>query len=419
MSQHNSYNANKNPNHPFNFDHHQSSGQADSQGQKGQNQYPGGYQSSYQSGYQNSPRQRDYYGQQNLDIRDQSYSPYNQQTSWQAAYDRPTSASKSKSRIFLWAGLSAFLVIVAAVLLIVRRIDKPSQSQRPNLAANYITNQDSLHQGSIQENPVDSNTVHVENVPSSPIKNKESDSTESQNIQNTGNQSSSQNLQQPGYMTAFYESIETYKTPVPSQKSASSSCPASLLRVGDYAFVNPSTGGTTLRDGPYGVIAGHEGDKAYPGAIFEVLDGPICDAGVNMFSLKTTWDTEFWGPEAPHAGNEWWLLPLHTRSVCPGSKPTRLLVGMKAFVLEYPDDPVEVYPEPDLNSGYFYQIPPTQHDTARSVRQKTEAFDLLKGPHCDGKGANWWYVGLKNGQKGWIRESGPAHNYYYIGPYYD
>lgn len=410
MSQYNSYNANQNPNHPFNYDQSQASSHADSLGQRGQTQYPGGYQSS--------PQQHDYYGQQNSGIRDQSYSPYSQQTSWQAAYDRPHSENKSKSRILIWTGLSVVLLIIVAVSLIVRGNSRPSQIPQPNSAVNHTTNQDLLPQDSSHEDPIDSNAENVEEVPSIPTENKQSISPEPQSPQNTESHISSQIVQQPSYMTAFYESIETYKTPVPSQRPASSSCPASLLRVGDYAFVNPPTGGTTLRDGPYGVIAGHEGDKAYPGAIFEVLDGPVCDAGVNMFKLKTSWDTEFWGPEAPHAGNEWWLLPLHARSVCPGAKPTRLLVGMDAFVLEYPDDPVEVYPEPDLNSGYFYQIPPTQHDVSRSVRQKTEHFSLLKGPHCDGKGANWWYVRLQNGKEGWIRESGPAHNYYYIGPYY-
>lgn len=224
---------------------------------------------------------------------------------------------------------------------------------------------------------------------------------------------------QPSYMYESYASVDSYKTPTSPTKPATHSCPASMLKKGDYAFVNPVYGGTTLRDGPFGVIAGHAGDKAYPGAIFEVLEGPKCDAGVNMFELKTSWDTVFWGPEANHVGSEWWMLPIHSRQVCQGAKPTRLLVGMKAFVLEFPDDPVEVYPEPRLDTDYFYQIQPTQHDVLKSVRQKTEIFDLLKGPHCDGKGANWWYVRLQNGKEGWIRESGPAHDYYYIGPYYD
>ncbi len=216
-----------------------------------------------------------------------------------------------------------------------------------------------------------------------------------------------------------YESVDTYRTPVSPTKTYDKWCPGTMLKVGNYAFVNPPTGGATLRDGPYGRLPGHETDRVYPGAIFEVIEGPICDARVNMYKLRTSWDTEYWAPEAPYDASEWWLLPLHLRQVCSDAMPTRLLVGMQAFVLEEPFDPVEVYPEPVVDlSKIIYKIWPTEHDRSKSVRQETEIIDLLNGPHCDGKGANWWYIRLENGTEGWIRESSREHDYYYIGPYF-
>ncbi len=335
---------------------------------------------------------------------------------WQAMYDRPPKKAKSAVPAALIGVIIAFVLFGAALgafSLLSKRTKSQPQSYSPNTQFDQQI-----------ESPADSYSApqqgQQESIPE-PVKEEPTPVPQqpAQNVFPTSTQPVSQSIGQKSSPEPVYASIDNYKTPTTGMSRPNQSCPATMLGVGDSAYGNPPTGGGTMRDGPYGKIEGHAADKFYAGAIFEVIEGPVCDASVNMFKVKTSWDTEYWIPEAPGDGSEWWLLPLHMRHVCPNAKPTRLLVGMKAFVLEYPDDPVEVYPEPILDeSKILYLIQPTQHDPSKSYRQPTEVFELLKGPHCDGKGANWWYVRVQNGIEGWIRETGPRHDYYYIGPYF-
>ena len=419
MSQYNSYNPNSDQNHAPNPEDRRNPGHySNSSGQWQNHPYP-----QNQQPYQ--------YPQQTQHYHPQQAPAYDPRT-LHAAHSQPQPSSKKSSVLVILGVVAAVLLVVAVALFFVFRRLSLRQMSSP-----YPNSQS--HQESVA-NPGQANNINPNFFPMRTTTPRSVDAQEDEEKTQIPDLNSPlampshtsvfqvstpvpprQNVSspQPSYLQESYASVDSYQTPISPTKPATHSCPASMLKEGDYAFVNPTYGGTTLRDGPHGVIAGHEGDKAYPGAIFEVLEGPKCDTGVNMFKLKTSWDSEFWGPEANHVGSEWWMLPIHTRQVCQGAKPTRLLVGMKAFVLEYPDDPVEVYPEPRLDTDYFYQIQPAQHDVLKSVRQQTETFDLLKGPYCDGKGANWWLVRLQNGKEGWIRESGPAHDYYYIGPYFE
>lgn len=343
---------------------------------------------------------------------------------WQATYDQAPMKAKSSLPAALMGVIIAFVLIggaLGAFLLLSKRAESQPQSFSSNVhfdSANEspdgpVSAPSLAQKESIPEPARDNPTP----VPPQPVQSNNQSASPSSG--QSASQPSSSSSGQRTSPEPVYASIENYKTPTSQPRRTHSDCPASLLNVGDFAFANPPTGGGTMRDGAYGKIQGHSADKFYAGALFEVIDGPVCDSRVNMYKVRTSWDTEYWVPEAPATGDEWWLLPLQTRKVCSDAKPTRLLVGMKAFVLEYPDDPVEVYPEPVLDSSrILYRIQPTQHDPSKTVRQPTEVFELLKGPHCDGKGANWWYVRVQNGTEGWIRETGPRHDYYYIGPYF-
>ncbi|NLA80522.1 MAG: hypothetical protein GX853_07245 [Chloroflexi bacterium] len=344
-----------------------------------------------------------------------AHDPYNYESNWYASQDRPQESKMPVHRAALLGVLAAVVVILIGLTVFLLLNDRQRNTQ---IASNnaFMTSHDNP-----SSEPLFSGNWNQTDPSQTPKPQQSSTQAPQTQATPTPTQPEPSN-NQVVYTSQSYESIETYKTPVRVINKPVAWCPETVLQVGDYAFVNPPTGHASIRKEATGRVSPGAYTMAYPGAIFRVLEGPICDenTGVNLFRLQTTWDKEGWSVEAPANLSEWWLLPIHTRKVCQDAKlPTRLLVGMKAFVLEEPYDPVEVYYEPSISGEHFYQINPTRHDITQGRRLGTETFVLLEGPHCDGKGANWWKVRLNNGKEGWLRESSAEHNYYYIGPYYE
>ena len=201
---------------------------------------------------------------------------------------------------------------------------------------------------------------------------------------------------------------ERFITPTPRVYHPINNCAASQLHKGDTAFISWDTTPNALRTTPDTHPSNNfvDNGRVPPGGVLEVLDGPVCNYGWVLWYVRTTWDVEGWTPETD--GNEFWMLPIATRQLCKDSKPTRLIAGKKAFVEEEPNDPVEVYKEmvATINdpSSILYRIP------------IKEQVDLLEGPFCDGKGANWWRVRTRTNVEGYIRENDKIKDYYFMAP---
>jgi hypothetical protein len=212
--------------------------------------------------------------------------------------------------------------------------------------------------------------------------------------------------QQPAHPTAA--AIGPFITPTPREYYPLKNCASSQLHVGDTAFISWDTTPNALRTTPDTHPSNNFVDdgRVPPGGILEILDGPVCNYGWVLWYVRTTWDVEGWTPETD--GKEYWMLPIATRHICKDSKPTRLIAGKKAFVEEEPNDPVEVYRvmEATINdpSSILYRIP------------IKEVVDLLEGPFCDGKGANWWLIRTKTNIEGYIRENDKYKDYYFMAP---
>ncbi len=212
--------------------------------------------------------------------------------------------------------------------------------------------------------------------------------------------------QQPAHPTAA--AIGPFITPTPQEYYPLKNCASSQLHVGDTAFISWDTTPNALRTTPDTHPSNNFVDdgRVPPGGILEILDGPVCNYGWVLWYVRTTWDVEGWTPETD--GKEYWMLPIATRHICKDSKPTRLIAGKKAFVEEEPNDPVEVYRvmEATINdpSSILYRIP------------IKEVVDLLEGPFCDGKGANWWLIRTKTNIEGYIRENDKYKDYYFMAP---
>lgn len=197
-------------------------------------------------------------------------------------------------------------------------------------------------------------------------------------------------------------------TPTPVMRFPLPNCAGTQLKVGDTGFIAWDTTPNRLRTTPDTHPSNNFVDdgRVPPGGILEILDGPKCNYGWVLWYVRTTWDVEGWTPETD--GDEYWILPIATREICPNTRPTRLIAGKKAFVEEEPDDPVEVFKEMAATfndpKSILYKIKPK------------EQVDLLEGPFCDGKGANWWRVKTKTGVIGWIRENDKYKDYYFMAP---
>lgn len=197
-------------------------------------------------------------------------------------------------------------------------------------------------------------------------------------------------------------------TPTPVMRFPLPHCAGTQLKVGDTGFVAWDTTANRLRTTPDTHPSNNfvDNGRVPPGGIVEILDGPVCNYGWVLWYVRTTWDVEGWTPETD--GDEYWILPIARRQICSDARPTRLIAGKKAFVEEEPDDAVEVFKAMAATfngaSSILYKIKPK------------EQVDLLEGPFCDGKGANWWRVKTRTGVTGWIRENDGSSPYYFMAP---
>lgn len=195
------------------------------------------------------------------------------------------------------------------------------------------------------------------------------------------------------------------QTPVPTKYYPLGDCAASQLSVGDSAFVNFATGSITIRNEPVARIGNSAIRKLSVGEVLHVIGGPVCDMGWVFWEVRTVNSEKGWLPEGD--SSEFWILPIHTRDVCSGAKPTRLVIGGRAFVEPMPVDHNRIYPEPIIDaSKLLYRMRPGSY------------MKVLDGPSCgNGQSGVWWYVESEDsGIRGWTRESDYVKDYYFIAP---
>lgn len=194
-------------------------------------------------------------------------------------------------------------------------------------------------------------------------------------------------------------------TPTPKVYSPLSRCAESRLQVGDSAYVNYETGRLSMRSEPVGTIGDTLVRRLEEGEILHITDGPKCDMGWIFWKVRTVYSETGWIPEGD--GNEFWVVPISTNDVCSGAKPTRLMVGDRAFVEPEPEDYNRIYPEPAIDSEkLLYRMKPGSY------------MEVLEGPSCgSGRTGVWWYVRSEDsGIEGWTRESDYSKSYYFIAP---
>jgi serine/threonine protein kinase len=190
-----------------------------------------------------------------------------------------------------------------------------------------------------------------------------------------------------------------YHTPTPQLHTPLSGCAPSHLHVGDSAFVNYQGGKNKIRSEPDATKDNGVGE-IQPGEVVRIIDGPVCSFGWILWEVETTRQEKGWTPESD--GNEFWLLPLATRSLCEGALPTRLVAGEKAKVNEEP---------PDSN---LIRTGPSRFDKVIGKIRPGNWMMVLEGPTC-GEKTNWWKVeDLSTGVIGWTMEGNLE--IYYLSP---
>jgi len=182
-------------------------------------------------------------------------------------------------------------------------------------------------------------------------------------------------------------------------------CPKSQLHVGDSAYVTYNGEKIGLRSAPVGRLGDTLIRKLDEGEVVHVIDGPVCDLNLVLWKVRTVQNEFGWLPEGDPS--EFWILPIPTKNVCPGAKPTRLWVGATAFVEPMPKDRNILYSEPVVDSG------------KELGRMNPESFmQVIEGPSCgSGSEGVWWYVYSEQlKMEGWTRESNYSADYYFIAP---
>lgn len=171
-------------------------------------------------------------------------------------------------------------------------------------------------------------------------------------------------------------------------------CPGFLpsrLAIGMSAFVLPGLGGPNAiisQVGPNRQTIGNIPENAQ----FTIIGGPQCDFDRNMLFWYVEYRGEF-GWTAEGQNSTYWLEPTTSQSnsttFCSGFLPSRLAIGMSAFVDDNEPNNIRVVPE---SSNILGQIPPGG------------TFSVIGGPVCGSRNdVMWWQVNY-NGTIGWTAE---------------
>jgi len=221
--------------------------------------------------------------------------------------------------------------------------------------------------------------------------------TEENTLQPTKTRKSSRT---PTSRPSLTSTSSIYITPTPSVYNPLPNCASSHLHVGESAFVSYIGGKNHVRTEPDTAPSNNISFDIYPGEVVQVIGGPECNYGWILWEIETTYNETGWTPESN--GEEFWLYPIATRSICKDALPTRLVVGNKAKVNEEP-------PKSNLlreGPGRNYKVT----DRIRPGRWMV----VLEGPEC-GEAVNWWKVeSLDTGTVGWTMEGNL--DYYFLSP---
>jgi len=191
-----------------------------------------------------------------------------------------------------------------------------------------------------------------------------------------------------------------YITPTPKVYNPIAGCASSHLHVGDSAFVSYVGGKNHVRTKPDTAPSNNILFDIYPGEVVQIIGGPECNYGWILWKIETTYLKSGWTPESD--GNEFWLFPIATRSICKDALPTRLVVGKKAKVNEEPPQANLLREGPGRNYTVIDRIRPGCW------------MMVLEGPEC-GEAVNWWKVeSLNTGTIGWTMEG--DKDIYYLSP---
>jgi hypothetical protein len=175
-------------------------------------------------------------------------------------------------------------------------------------------------------------------------------------------------------------------------------CPGSLptrLAIGSTGVVARSF--SSLRNAPGGVVL----RVMYTGAAFTVIDGPQCANGLTFFKLDYGGGVVGWASESEvysiWGNNLYWLAPSGGSGTgggtpatsCPGSLPTRLVVGGAGQVAQT-----------------FSTLRSSPAGPAIRIMTTGQTFTVLEGPICAGTvPLAFWRIDYGGGVTGWASES--------------
>ena len=200
-----------------------------------------------------------------------------------------------------------------------------------------------------------------------------------------------------GYNPVYWlEPVTSYvPPPTPTPPPAGSVCNLSpRLQIGTTGMVIPGLP-NALRDRPGLNISGSRviGSLA-GGAIFTILDGPVCADGHNWWRVSAGGQIGWTAEGQGYA--EYWLDPV----VCANGMVSRMAPGMTARVT--PGLPNRLRTSPNTSTGWIMgRIP------------GGAAFSVLNNFSCDAQGRMWWLVNYR-GLVGWTMEG--QNGEYYLAP---
>lgn len=197
--------------------------------------------------------------------------------------------------------------------------------------------------------------------------------------------------------TITVEAISDFPMYYPDSK-----CPGSHLRVGDSAYLPYGEGKVSMRTDPVGKIGDSLYRKLEEGEVVHIIGGPVCDLGLLLWEVRTVQNEFGWLPEGDNI--DFWILPVKTKQVCTGLKPTRLWIGATAYVEPMPKDRNILFSKPTSDAKELGRMDPGSF------------MQVLDGPRCVYAGL-WWYVYSEQLEiRGWTRETGSVGTYYFIAP---
>lgn len=141
------------------------------------------------------------------------------------------------------------------------------------------------------------------------------------------------------------------------------------------------------------------------GSLLQVTQGPYCNESVMRWNvacpegLYNCSIPEVVDGQASIQKNDGTIAS--DTNTCPGTRPTQLVVGMRAVVSRIADEGLNIRGEPGMDKAKIHLLQPN------------DRVSIVKGPEC-ADGALWWYVEtLKGNYEGWVRE-GDQSDYWLI-----